>query len=63
MPDRRLEDRIRELCTKAASAPAGEVEVVLKELRIALAEHAKRLRRTAAQWFAGDGNFQEKRSR
>jgi len=63
MPDRRLEDRIRELCAKAASAPAHEVQVVLKELRVALAEHARRLRRTAAQRFVGDGNFQEKRSR
>jgi len=62
MPARRLEDRIRELCAKAASAPAREAEVVLKELRLALAEHAKRLRRAAAQRFVGDGNFQEKRS-
>jgi len=53
MADRRLEDRIRELCAKAASAPAREVEVVLKELRVALAEHAKRLRLLGQKFLCG----------
>jgi hypothetical protein len=63
MADRRLEDRIRVLCTKAASAPDSEVEPVLKELRLALAEHARRLRKIAAQKLVGDGELQEKRCR
>lgn len=63
MPERRLEDRIRVLCATAASAPDSEVEAVLKELRMALAEHAGRLRKVAAQKLVGDGDLQEKRYR
>jgi hypothetical protein len=42
---RRLEDRIRELCTKAVATPeSAEFNDVIQQLREALREHAKRLR-------------------
>ena len=59
---RRLDDRIRELCAKAASSPSPEVEFVLKELKAALAEHTKRLRKLAARKLAGNDGWTEKRS-
>lgn len=62
MPSRRLDDRIRALCARAASAHDSESEAVLEELKAALSEHTKRLRRLAAQKLVGDGDFQEKRS-
>jgi hypothetical protein len=46
---RRLEDRIRELCTKAVATPEpAEFNKVIQQLREALHEHAKRLRQLAA---------------
>jgi hypothetical protein len=45
---RRLEDRIRDLCTKAVAAGSGELNPVLSELKAALHEHTQRLRRMAA---------------
>jgi len=54
---RRLDDRIRELCAKAASAPASEVGAVLEELKAALAEHATRLRKLAANKLIHDGGW------
>ena len=46
---RRLEDRIRELCGKAVSAPDDELGPIIKELQAALREHNERLRQLAAQ--------------
>ena len=63
MPSRRLTDRIQELCAKAASAPPHEVDAVLDELKVALGEHTRRLRKMAAQKLIGDDNCEEKRSR
>src|SRR5438270_11948045 len=48
MPSRRLEDRIRDLCAKAATASDAETVRVLQELRQALHEHARHLRAMAA---------------
>jgi hypothetical protein len=62
MPFRRLEDRIRVLCAKAASAPPSEAGAILEELKAALAEHTKRLRRMAAKKLLHDGGWKEKRS-
>ena len=46
---RRLEDRIREWCIKAVGTPDGaEFSEVIKQLKEALHEHAKRLRQLAA---------------
>jgi hypothetical protein len=53
MPSRRLEDRIRELCAKAATASDAETVEVLQELRRALHEHARHLRAMAAERLTG----------
>jgi uncharacterized coiled-coil protein SlyX len=53
MSSRRLEDRIRELCAQAAVAEDAEIDLVLKELRQALAEHNRHLRNMAAQKLTG----------
>jgi hypothetical protein len=45
---RRLEDRIRELCARAVSAPAQERERTLAELQSSIRALTQRLRRTAA---------------
>ena len=46
---RRLENRIRELCTRAvATSDPAELNMAMQQLREALREHAKRLRRLAA---------------
>ena len=63
MPSRRIDDRIRGLCARAAVAPDSQVEDVLWELRKALAEHNQRLRKLAAEILVGDGDHRtEKRS-
>ena len=49
MPSRRLDDRIRELCAKASRASDSEVEEILRDLKAALAEHTRRLRKMAAR--------------
>jgi hypothetical protein len=47
---RRLEDRIRELCTKAVAADgSADFSEVMRQLREALREHANRLRQLAAR--------------
>ena len=45
---RRLEDRIRELCAKALTAPEPELDALLSALRSALRDHNNRLRKLAA---------------
>ena len=45
----RLEDRIKELCHKAAATPQSpELEEILQNLQAALAEHTRRMRKLAA---------------
>lgn len=45
----RLEDRIQELCRKAAATSnSPELDEILQDLRAALAEHTRRMRRVAA---------------
>jgi hypothetical protein len=63
VPSRRLDDRIRSLCAKAASAPPAEAGEVLAELKEALAEHTRRLRKLAAKKLIEDDGWTEKRSR
>jgi hypothetical protein len=46
---RRLEDRIRALCVKAAATPdSPELKDTLHQLKAALAEHTHRMRKLAA---------------
>ena len=50
VPSRRLEDRIRELCTKAVAADdSADFSELMQQLREALREHANRLRQLAAR--------------
>ena len=50
MPQR-LNDRIRELCAMAvATAASPELEEILRQLRKALHEHAKRLRKVLSEY-------------
>jgi hypothetical protein len=45
----RLEDRIKELCEKAASTPqSSQLDDILQHLKAALAEHTRRMRKLAA---------------
>ena len=56
MHSRRLEDRIRELCTKAVAADASaDFSEVMRQLREALREHANRLRELAARKLRPEG--------
>jgi hypothetical protein len=45
----RLEDRIKELCAKAvATDESPELNEILQQLRIALSEHTRRMRKLVA---------------
>jgi hypothetical protein len=57
-----LDDRIRELCAKAATVSTSEAESVMRELKAALAEHNHRLRKLAARKLVGDGHTKERRT-
>lgn len=47
---RRLEDRLRELCTQAvATTNLAEAELILQQLRAAIHEHIGRLRKLATK--------------
>ena len=48
MPSRRLEDRIRELCAKLVEDPEDPLPLI-RELRAALREHARRMETFARQ--------------
>jgi len=62
--NRRLEDRIRELCAGAIAVQnEDELQPILAELRSALHEHGKRLKRTAVlKLVQQNEGFQERRS-
>jgi hypothetical protein len=49
VPSRRLEDQIKDLCSKAVAANEAELHPILLELRETLHEHANRLKKLAAQ--------------
>ena len=53
VPTRRLSDRIRELCTKAANVGDANFAQVLSELQIALREHAARTREMGIKQIVG----------
>lgn len=48
MSARQLEDRIRDLCARAATASDAQIAQILKELQEALQEHTRQLRKMAA---------------
>ena len=62
MPNRRLQDRIEALVTKAlATSAPDEIDKILLELRDALLEHASRLR--DAEDSHREGSLQDQRER
>jgi hypothetical protein len=64
VPNRRLEDRIRELCSKVVRAHDHELPSVISELKSALHEHNQRFRSLAAAKLlaAKRGLLKERRS-
>lgn len=62
MSDRRLEDRIRELCVKVIKAREIDFDPAIAELQAALREHAARLRKLVAEKLnRPDGESVERR--
>jgi hypothetical protein len=63
-PSRRLDDRIRELCSQALIASNSELDTILSNLRSALRDHAARLRKLAVKKLvrAENGQPQDRRS-
>lgn len=43
MPSRRLEDRIQELCARALCTQGSEWSAIVRELQLAIREHALRV--------------------
>jgi hypothetical protein len=52
VPSRRIDDRIRDLCTKVACSEGSDYEPTLSELKVALRQHTDRLRKMAAETLA-----------
>jgi hypothetical protein len=62
MPMRRLEDRIRELCARALYEAGPNWSETIKELQLAIQEHALRVSNlTAAATVAGKPQFVRER--
>lgn len=62
VPSRRLEDRIRELCAKVTIERGAELDNALAELRAALNEHSKSLRKIAAEGVRGEHSRPQRRT-
>jgi hypothetical protein len=58
---RRLEDKIRHLCTLAMCANDGDAWLILSELRTLLQQHVDHLRMVAAEKLSGRREFLERR--
>jgi hypothetical protein len=62
MPTRRLDDRIRELCQQAvATRRAGELHTILADLRSALGEHTRRVRKRFVTLVLREKGFTQER--
>jgi hypothetical protein len=48
-----LDDRIRELCSKAVTATDGDFQEIMSELQSCLHDHTKKLRKKLAEQLAG----------
>jgi hypothetical protein len=62
-PQRRIEDRIRELCAKVVAATDGEREAILKELRKLLRGTTEHMRKRAASLLVEKKRLSEPRRR
>jgi len=49
VPSRRLDDHIRELCGKVIASRTTDYKPAIEELKAALREHTRRLRKLAAE--------------
>lgn len=54
VPYRRLEDRIRELCSKAVTSDDAEFPELMSELRSAIHQHVQKIRTLAVRELAGE---------
>jgi transcription elongation factor GreA-like protein len=63
VPSRRLEDRIRELCAKVTLVHGSELNTALDELKTALNEHSKKVRKIAAEGLLSEYSRPERRKR
>jgi hypothetical protein len=61
MSSRRLDDRIRELSAKAVIAEDSDLDAIFTRLQSSLQEHTKRLRKMAAEQFAGAAKKRKER--
>jgi hypothetical protein len=59
--NRRLEDKIREICALATAAEDGEAWLILSELRVLITQHVEHLRIVAAGKLSGKAEFVERR--
>jgi len=59
---RRLEDKIRHLCSLAVDAKNDDAWLILSELRILLRQHIEHLRMVAAGKLSGAREFVERRT-
>ena len=62
-PQRRIEDRIRELCARAADAIDGEMEPTLRELSQLLHETIEHMRKSATSLLVKGKPLSEPRRR
>lgn len=63
MPSQRLDDRIRELCSKVVDTRDGELEPLLTKLKTALREHTVQMRKLAAESLIGKTPTMNRRDR
>jgi hypothetical protein len=61
VPNRRLEDKIRELCALATVASDDDAWLLLSELRVLITQHIEHLRIVAAGKLSGKAEFVERR--
>lgn len=62
MPSRRLDDRIRHLCTQITEASNEDLDVVLQELLGAIHEKIERLRSLAASQLLAGKSAKDRRA-
>jgi hypothetical protein len=58
---RRLEDKIRELCSRSITAREDEISII-SDLKVALREHVERIRNVVARTNFANGLRLERRS-
>jgi hypothetical protein len=61
VPSRRLDDRIRELCTAITRTPDAEVEPLLRELQSAIREKIEAVRKIASEQLLQKKSRKERR--